>query len=102
MKKVIVAAIISAALPSLTTAQTAAHNEHNPALKSPVVRTTAKPATGRNSFTIVQAQDRIAKAGYINLGKLAKSDDGIWRGKAMKDGRSVMVMLDFKGDVTAH
>ena len=31
-----------------------------------------------------------------------KDDQGVWRGKAMKDGKSVTVSLDFQGNVTAQ
>jgi hypothetical protein len=33
---------------------------------------------------------------------LRKDDQGVWRGKAMKDGKSVNVGLDFQGNVTAQ
>jgi hypothetical protein len=36
----------------------------------------------------------------MNVTGLTKDDKGIWRGKAMKDGRAVNVSLDFQGDVT--
>ena len=31
-----------------------------------------------------------------------KDSDGIWRGKAKKDGHSMDVALDFKGEIAAH
>lgn len=82
-------------------AQTAT-SDHNPAVKDSHVHATAKPAAGRNSFTETQAQGRIAKAGYSGVGKLAKDANGVWQGQAMKDGKPVMVSLDYKGDVTAR
>jgi putative membrane protein len=36
------------------------------------------------------------------VGKLVKDENGIWQGTAMKDGKSVMVALDHKGDVTSR
>jgi putative membrane protein len=33
---------------------------------------------------------------------LAKDDGGIWRGKAMKDGKAVDVSLDYEGNVFAQ
>ncbi len=83
-------------------AQTALTSAHNPMIKDAGVHTAATPANGRNSFTRNQAQGRIAKAGFSNIGKLAKTDDGIWQGSAMKGGKPVTVMLDYKGDVTAR
>jgi hypothetical protein len=40
--------------------------------------------------------------GYANVSELKQDNDGIWRGKAMKDGRSVVVSLDFQGNVSAR
>jgi putative membrane protein len=60
------------------------------------------PAPGANSFTEGQAKSRIESHGFTNLSGLTKDDQGIWRGKAMKDGRNVNVSLDFHGDVFAQ
>jgi len=57
---------------------------------------------GANSFTEAQAREGLVKAGYSNVEGLAKDDKGIWRGKASKDGRSMTVGLDFKGNITAN
>ena len=71
--------------------------------KSDVFATTAvdegAPLKGANSFTENQAKDRILAAGYSGVSTLAKDDDGIWRGTAMKDGKSVNVAVDYKGNV---
>ena len=75
---------------------------HNPAVKDPTVSTTQLAAKGRNSFTESQAQGRIAKAGYANVSKLMKNENGVWQGTAMKDGAKVNVALDYKGNVTTH
>ena len=55
---------------------------------------------GANSFTEAQAKDRIAKAGYSSVEALTKMPDGIWSGKATRNGQSVTVMLDYKGNVS--
>jgi hypothetical protein len=60
------------------------------------------PVAGANSFTEGQAKSRIESQGFTNLSGLTKDDQGIWRGKAMKDGRNVNVSLDFHGDVFAQ
>ena len=60
------------------------------------------PAPGANSFTEGQAKSRIESQGFTNVSGLAKDDHGIWRGKAMKDGKNVNVSLDFHGDVFAQ
>lgn len=55
---------------------------------------------GRNSFTEGQARTHILKAGYQSVTGLAKGKDGVWRGTAMKNGASVDVGMDFKGNVS--
>jgi len=63
---------------------------------------TGSPRQGANSFTEGQAKSRIESRGYTSVSALAKDDGGIWRGKAMKDGKSVEVSLDFEGNVFAQ
>ena len=75
---------------------------HNPAVKSAAPHTTAMAAKGHNSFTESQAQGRIAKAGFANVSKLMKNQNGVWQGTAMKGGAKVNVALDYKGNVTTH
>lgn len=55
---------------------------------------------GANSFTEKQAQDHIAKSGFSNVSPLKKDGNGVWRGTAVKDGHTVPVGLDFKGNVS--
>jgi hypothetical protein len=64
--------------------------------------TTAAPVAGANSFTMGQAQKRIEDQGYTQVTALAKDDNSIWRGHAMKDGKAVNVALDFQGNITAN
>jgi hypothetical protein len=54
---------------------------------------------GANSFTEVQARSRIEAQGFKNVAELRKDDQGIWRGKAERDGKSVNVAIDYKGTV---
>ncbi len=58
-----------------------------------------QPAKGANSFTKGQARHRIQAKGYRHVTGLAKDQDGVWRGTARKDGQSVNVWLDYKGNV---
>ena len=58
-----------------------------------------QPAKGANSFTEDQAKDRIQSKGYNNVTGLAKDADGVWHGKAEKNGQTVNVWLDYKGNV---
>jgi hypothetical protein len=75
---------------------------HNPAIKNSTAHTTQDAAKGRNSFTESQAQGRIGKAGYTNVSKLMKNENGVWQGTAMKGGAKVNVGLDYKGNVTVR
>jgi hypothetical protein len=60
------------------------------------------PVKGRNSFTEGEAKSRIEKAGFANVNGLKKDDNGVWRGTAVKDGRSVDVSLDYQGNVVTR
>ena len=62
-------------------------------------RQVTNPVQGRNSFTEGEAKSRIEKRGFTDVSQLAKDDNGVWRGKAMKDGKQVDVSLDFEGNV---
>jgi putative membrane protein len=61
----------------------------------------AAPLSGANSFTADQARDRLAANGFSRIGRLVKDDDGIWRGKADKAGKTFSVAVDFQGNVVA-
>ena len=58
-----------------------------------------QPARGANSFSQSEAQRRIGAAGFQGVAALTKDNGGVWRGTATKDGRSVGVWLDYKGNV---
>jgi len=74
----------------------------NPAMKSPDDTAAAPLAKGHNSFTKSQALARIRKAGYSQVTELALDSDGLWQANATRDGQSVKVALDYKGDVAAQ
>ena len=57
---------------------------------------------GANSFTEGQAQSRLEGAGLTKVSELKKDDQGVWRGKAMRDGKSVTVGFDYKGNIAAQ
>jgi len=57
---------------------------------------------GANSFTEGQVRSRLEEAGFRDIADLRKDDQGIWRGKAMQNGRPVNVGFDFKGNVAAQ
>jgi len=60
------------------------------------------PVAGANSFTEGQAKSRLESNGYTNVSNLTKDDQGVWRGKAQKDGKTMDVSLDFQGNVIAR
>lgn len=101
MYRHIITAALAATMATGAFAQADA-GSHNPAVKDSAARTTAVAAKGRNSFTESQAQGRISKAGYGNVSKLVKNRSGVWQGTATKDGATVNVGLDYKGNVTVH
>jgi opacity protein-like surface antigen len=93
------AAIMTAA----AIAQPANRDANTPAVNTPnTPPNPGAPAAGSNSFTEGQAKSRIESNGFANVSELRKDDQGVWRGKAMKDGKSVTVGLDFQGNVTAQ
>ncbi|MFI0847125.1 DUF4142 domain-containing protein [Mesorhizobium sp. IMUNJ 23232] len=71
------------------------------AVNTPDTTNPAAPVPGANSFTEDQARDRIQEAGFTDVTALTKDDQGIWRGQAVKDGKSTAVALDFQGNVVA-
>jgi len=74
----------------------------NPAVKTTEGNNPGAPAAGANSFTEGQAKARIESRGYGNVSGLAKDHEGLWRAKAMKDGKAVNVTLDYQGNVTVN
>jgi hypothetical protein len=84
-------------------AQPATRDANTPAVNTPnSPPNPGAPVAGANSFTEGQAKSRIEASGYANVSELRKDDQGVWRGKAMKDGKSISVSLDFQGNVTAQ
>ena len=59
----------------------------------------AQPARGANSFTQGEAQGRLENHGYSKVSDLHLDQNGVWRGQATKDGQTVSVWLDYKGNV---
>ena len=57
---------------------------------------------GANSFTEGQAKSRLEGAGLASVTDLHKDDQGIWRGKATRDGKQVDVGFDYKGNIGAQ
>ncbi len=74
----------------------------NNAINTKSTNNPGAPVAGANSFTEGQAKSRLESNGFSNVGELKKDDNGVWRGKAMKDGKSVDVSLDFQGNVVSR
>src|SRR4051812_45656127 len=75
---------------------------NNPAVNTGGANNSNQPVAGANSFTEGQAKSRIESNGFSNVSDLKKDDNGVWRGKAMKDGKPVTVSLDFQGNIIAR
>lgn len=73
-----------------------------PAIVTPGEQNPAAPVTGENSFTEDQAKARIGDAGYTGISDLTLDDTGVWRAKAIKDGKPVVVSLDYQGNIVAN
>jgi hypothetical protein len=73
-----------------------------PAVTTPRSANPTAPVEGANSFTEGQAKSRIESNGYTNVSGLTKDDQGVWRGRATKDGKQVNVSLDYQGNVTSN
>ena len=69
--------------------------------KATLVRASALEK-GANSFTEGQAKSRLEGAGLTQVTDLKKDDQGVWRGRAMHDGKSVTVGFDYKGNIAAE
>jgi hypothetical protein len=71
----------------------------NPAVKSMNENNSSAPVAGANSFTQGEAMKQIEAKGYTKVTGLKKDDKGVWRGMAMKDGKSRSVSVDYQGNV---
>jgi hypothetical protein len=103
MRVYLASAAAAAMISTLAVAQPANRDANTPAVNTPnTPPNPGAPAAGANSFTEGQAKSRIEANGFANVSDLRKDDQGVWRGKAMKDGKSVNVSLDFQGNITAQ
>jgi hypothetical protein len=95
---VLCAAMIAASAASAQT-PAAKSGPNNNAVNTSGKNNSNSPVAGRNSFTQGQAKSKIEEAGYSNVSALKKDNNGVWRGKARKDGSSASVSVDFQGNV---
>jgi hypothetical protein len=80
-------------------AQTAPNGPQNPAVKGVHDNNSSTPVAGANSFTMAEAKSQIEAKGYTHVTGLKKAKDGVWHGKASKDGKSGAVSVDYQGNV---
>ena len=99
MKYLILAAACLLATPAFAEQAPAKDKPGNAAVNTDETPQPDAPVKGANSFTESQAVERFKEKGFGDVKGLAKDNDGIWRGKATKDGKSVDVSLDFQGNV---
>jgi len=71
----------------------------NAAVKGMHDNNSSAPVAGANSFTRDQAKAQLEAKGYTNVAQLQKDQNGVWRGMAMKDGKSGPVSVDYQGNV---
>jgi len=56
------------------------------------------PAT-QKPFTMIDAQNLLRQQGYTNVSELVKNEEGVWIGSAKKDGKTVPVGVNVKGNI---
>ncbi len=105
MKKTLITMAIIAMSATSAFAQTATPNAtpdgDTPAVATPTDQNATAPVEGANSFTEAQATDRIVEAGYTDVSELKLDEQGVWQAKANKDGKPMMVTLDYQGNIVA-
>ena len=101
MKATVFTAALLSAVSLQAFAQTTTTTE-TPAIATPDTKNAKAPVEGKNSFTEAQAKDRIQNAGYSGVSALKLDEKGVWRGTAMKDGKSASVGLDYQGNVVTQ
>ncbi|MBN8941291.1 MAG: PepSY domain-containing protein [Rhizobiales bacterium] len=106
-RKILTAFVLSIAMTGAMTAgalaQAAAPGSTGSTAPSAPPAVNAAPLeNGANSFTEAQARARLEQAGLTGVGELKKDDQGIWRGRAMRNGATVAVGVDFRGNVSAQ
>lgn len=90
-------------LGTATSAQTPAQSgPQNPAIKTDDSNNSGMPVRGANSFTQSEAKSRLERQGFTRVSALQKDQAGVWRGTAVKDGKSMQVSVDYQGNVNAQ
>jgi hypothetical protein len=79
--------------------EAAQQGPQNQAVKGVHENNSAAPVAGANSFTMKEARSQIEAKGYTKVAGLKKGKDGVWRGRATKEGKSGPVSVDYQGNV---
>jgi hypothetical protein len=100
MRLIVTSLAVAVLWTSSAVAQTTSQNgPQNPAVKGMHDNNSSTPVAGANSFTMAEAKSQIEAKGYTAVAGLKKGKDGVWRGKASKDGHSGAVSVDYQGNV---
>ena len=104
MRTILISAVVVAMTGAAAIAQNppAQSGPGNPAVNTQDTNRANNPVAGANSYTEGQAKSRIETGGYTNVSGLKKDDQGVWRAKATKDGKSGDVSVDFQGNVVTR
>ena len=97
-----VAPSMTATAPAAAPSAMPAPAANAPAATADNAGTRNPPLPGANSFTEAQVRTRLEGMGYSGVTGLAKDDQSIWRGAAMKDGKNVNIAVDYKGNVVSQ
>ena len=103
-KFLLAATIVVVSFPAIAQQSRPANRDANtPAVNSPnSPPNPGAPVAGANSFTEGQAKARIEEKGFKSVSGLQKDANGVWRGKADQNGKSVNVSVDFQGNVVGQ
>ena len=74
----------------------------NNAVNTKPANNTGAPVSGANSFTQSETRRRMEKVGFTKVTGLKLDPQGVWRGMAMKSGKSVGVSMDYQGNVVSQ
>ena len=103
MRMITMAALLALAAGTPALAQKPANPDANtPPVATPSTKNPNAPVEGANSFTEGQARARIEKEGFSKVTDLKKDPKGVWRGRAMRNGKTVNVSVDFQGNVATN
>jgi len=91
----------SALTPNEPCSTTTAPPPVSPPAPAPAAASPGKTSSAATAFTKDQAKSQIEAAGYSNISGLRRDSRGIWEGKAVKDGATLVVTLGANGNVTA-